>query len=606
MMINSNFSVSGSYHADFSGIGLEDKAVAVKIDSYQRIVIAGYAHSGDTSTRLTPIVNFFVARFSSTGQPDPTFGINGRTVTAIPGIEAEEVTSMEIQPDGKIIVGGSGVNYGIGPCQWAGSFILVRYNTDGTLDNTFGDNGIVFTNFTWFNDPVGNSSDILTCLKLQPDGKILAGGYGNLCREAVRRSNLARYHPNGTVDSTFGLYGKFTYNSQDINEWLLDISAPEAGGDGSFYAVGAETEWLLFFPNKNRIYKFDAFGHLVQGFGSDGAIIDPRPGLTGSQYAHDIAIGPDGKLYLLGCTGSAGLLWFMRKNPLTGADDPGFGTDGVVVHDHPEAAIPGSLVFRNNMMITGHHTLDGFWSTSRFSLNGVFDVSYGWPKMQVNNYTDEPTCMTLTPNGKILMTGSGIFFPGENRDVMLVQFDTNSTRFLQSNTYNAGQPGCISSNETIYTRNQTITSTGSLSLNASKNVRIFSNLTVANGGYFSVKIHPNGYFCTKEAAMTSTEYSDFSEETMLQPGESQNHKLAIFPNPTEGQCVVSWSGFNNTPDEVTIQLFNQIGKKVEEFHCNGNYQTGIDLSGQSKGVYLINVFTGTQRFCGKVIKTEPR
>lgn len=597
-----SFNGSGSYHSDFSGMNLDDKAVSVKTDPFQRIVVAGYAFSGDTSTQLTPIVSFFVARFLPDGQPDPSFGSNGRVITPIPGIEAESVADMVIQPNGKIVVGGSGISYGVENCLWAGSFILVRYNENGSLDNTFGNSGIVFTNFTWFNEPGGNSNDILTCLALQPDGKILAGGYGSLCQQQVRRSNIARYHQNGIIDSTFGLYGKFTHNIQNVNEWILDLSAPEPGGDGSFYAVAAETEWLMFVANRNRIYKFNANGTLETGFGTDGVIVDPRPGLIGSQAAREIALGPDGNLYLMGCTGSYGLIWFMKRDPITGANDPAFGTDGLVVFDHPEGANPVGLAFQNNFMVTGHHTLSGIWSASRFSLSGEYDYSFGWPKMEINDWNDEPMSMTLTSDGKMVMAGSGIFSPENQRDAMVVKFDTNSTMFLQNSTYSTNQPGCLSSNETIYARNETISSTGSISLNATKNVRIFSDFSVASGGYLSVKIYPGGFFCTKDAPMTSIIYNETVAEPDLQKIDHSVSKLVIYPNPTEGRCRVSNLVQDSISDTYIITVVNKTGKVVKEMRCTGVVEAEIDLDGLTSGIYLIKLNYGKNCLTGKVIK----
>jgi hypothetical protein len=132
---------------------------------------------------------------------------------------------------------------------------------------------------------------------------------------------------------------------------------------------------LLFFANRNRIYKFDSIGSLVPGFETDGVIVDPRPALNNSQYAHDIAIGPDGQLYLMGNSGG-GMIWLMKRDPLTGNNDLTFGNDGLVVNDNPEGCAPTGLSFYNNFMYVGHHTVSGYWSASRFSLSGEMAVKF--------------------------------------------------------------------------------------------------------------------------------------------------------------------------------------------------------------------------------------
>jgi uncharacterized delta-60 repeat protein len=83
----------------------------------------------------------FLFSFSQAGSPDPTFGTNGIVRTGL----ASDARAMAIQADGKIVVAGytAGTKY---------NFALVRYNTDGTLDNTFGTGGKVIT-------PIGTFSD---------------------------------------------------------------------------------------------------------------------------------------------------------------------------------------------------------------------------------------------------------------------------------------------------------------------------------------------------------------------------------------------------------------------------------------------------------------
>src|SRR5438128_3449516 len=101
---------------------------------------------------------------AAAGDLDPTFGSGGKIITIMPN--KGWGNQIAIQPDGKLVVGGfNGANK-------VTDVAVVRYNTDGTLDTTFGSNhtGIVTTNF--------GGQDYARATILQPDGKILAGGSG--------------------------------------------------------------------------------------------------------------------------------------------------------------------------------------------------------------------------------------------------------------------------------------------------------------------------------------------------------------------------------------------------------------------------------------------
>ena len=103
------------------------------------------------------------------------------------GAQHDAVNSLALQPDGKIVAAGVADN---GP---AANFVVVRYDTGGTLDPGFGIGGKVFTDF--------GGSDGAADVALQPDGKIVAAG-GDPTHIAI-----ARYNPNGTPDALFGVNG---------------------------------------------------------------------------------------------------------------------------------------------------------------------------------------------------------------------------------------------------------------------------------------------------------------------------------------------------------------------------------------------------------------
>ena len=107
--------------------------------------------------------DFVVTRYNTDGTLDTTFGRGGKVRTDFPGLAAVP-SSVVIQSDGKIVVAG-----GAFPLfTFLGNFELVRYNPNGSLDSSFGNGGIVTTTF-----PEGSYAFDVA---LQPDGKIIAAG----------------------------------------------------------------------------------------------------------------------------------------------------------------------------------------------------------------------------------------------------------------------------------------------------------------------------------------------------------------------------------------------------------------------------------------------
>src|SRR5690242_6091990 len=100
---------------------------------------------------------------AAAGDLDTSFGNGGKVTTSFPGSQAAFGFDMAIQPDGKIVV--------VGEVQSnsADDFGVARYNTDGSLDSTFGITGRITTDFFGFRD-------FASAVVIQPDGKILVGG----------------------------------------------------------------------------------------------------------------------------------------------------------------------------------------------------------------------------------------------------------------------------------------------------------------------------------------------------------------------------------------------------------------------------------------------
>ena len=177
------------------GIALNGDATGIAVQG-SNLVIIGRVSSNTTA------YDFVVIRLTSNGSLDSSFGTTGIVTTSTStGYDWGE--DLVIQADGKIVVAGSS-NY---------NFAVVRYNSNGSLDSTFGSGGIA---------PVidfDGRSDSALSVALQADGKIVMAGWAayttNVKYDFDYRFAVARYNANGTIDTRFGSQGKVTFNFFD-------------------------------------------------------------------------------------------------------------------------------------------------------------------------------------------------------------------------------------------------------------------------------------------------------------------------------------------------------------------------------------------------------
>jgi uncharacterized delta-60 repeat protein len=166
---------------------------------------------------------FALTRYNADGTLDRTFSGNGKVIAPF-GSEGG-VSAVAFQADGKIVAAG-------GASDWQ-VFALARYNPDGTVDATFGENGITTTDIT----PCG---DYASGIAIQADGKIVAAGSGCSSSFAV-----ARYLPAGTPDTSFSEDGITTTDFTGFEGYYDVAYAVAIQGDGKIVAGGAAGGYLF-------------------------------------------------------------------------------------------------------------------------------------------------------------------------------------------------------------------------------------------------------------------------------------------------------------------------------------------------------------------------
>ena len=232
---------------------INDHASAVAMQSDGKIVAAGDSYNDSNGW------SFALVRYNSNGSLDTTFGTGGKVLTNI----GAGVRDIVIQGDGKIVA--AGYSY-VTP----DNFVLVRYNSNGSLDTSFGSGGMVLTS-------MGGG---VTALALQGDGRIVAAGYSHI--SYGYDFALARYDTNGTLDPAFGFGSGKVFTSGGMGRGAADVAIQT---DGKILAAGG-----------SYLARYNSDGTPDMAFGTGSGVV-----FAGSAYEQTgVAIQADGKILAAG------------------------------------------------------------------------------------------------------------------------------------------------------------------------------------------------------------------------------------------------------------------------------------------------------------------
>lgn len=386
---------AGELDPGFSGgklfhdlMGGDDFAFAMAIQSDGKILLAGRSHSDAPGAGN----DFAVARFNADGTLDNSFG-SGGVVTTDLGTTSDTAYAIAIQSDGKILLAG---DRGSGA---AANFAVVRYNADGSLDNSFGSSGVAMT------DIAGNT-DAARAMTLMSDGRIVVAGsalVGGRTQMAV-----ARYTTSGALDTTFDVDGKTTTS---FSAGVSDASGVVVLPDGSI-VVGGSAMTLL---NGNRDFgavKYHADGSLDTTFGSGGWSVFDMGG--DSDSTHALALRADGKILLVGDNfdSNSGLSDFaIARLNANGSLDGAFGSAGRVLTDFNgeiDEAMSIALQADGHFIVAGFAQLDGMssFAVARYEAGGSLDANFAGGKLMVAFDSESvANAVAVDASGKIVLGG---------------------------------------------------------------------------------------------------------------------------------------------------------------------------------------------------------
>lgn len=382
--LDTSFGGDGTVMTNFTS-GL-DFAFASAVAADSKIIVAGGVGGGGG--------RFGLARYQSDGVLDDSFGGDGKVITNFTsGFDAAYDVAIQAA-DGKIIVAGEVRGGG-------GRFGLARYETDGTLDVTFGGDGKVTTNF-------GPGDDYAFSVAIQADGKVVAAG------EAAGGGGkfaLARYETDGALDATFGGDGMVTTNFTSHYDVVDTIAVQPA--DGKLVLLGTSN---YYGPHPRlALARYKTDGKLDPTFGGDGKETDRFK--DNDTWGFAVAIQPsDGKIVAGGQSGggNAGRFGVARYNT-DGTRDVSFNGDGIVLTNFTDGLdyIDELVVQAADEKIVAGGAADFFGADSRFALarydvHGKLDATFSGDGMITTDFPGAASAfgVALQPtDGKIVAVG---------------------------------------------------------------------------------------------------------------------------------------------------------------------------------------------------------
>lgn len=578
-MLDPTFGTGGKVVTTINNI--EEKATGVVIQPDNKIVVCGYTFNANTAK------DFVCIRYKYDGTLDSTFGVNGMTITDIDNFSNDIANCITLQADGKIVVAGNSDN-GVKT-----DGVLVRYKTDGSLDSTFGINGIIILDFG------NNMYDQFQAIQFHPQSnKIILAGYSNL---VVNNNKLYmfRYLLDGNLDTTFNTTG-VKYISGGNH--MVENFAMEP--NGKITGVG----WHVLGNRQNYVFRLHNNGTFDSTFFNIG--LANILGVTAYEEGFDIELLPNGHLLL---AGHVGYMLYSSAN---------FLLHDVTVNNTNPTTLVNADINNNNMWDvayvlekdnTGRHVMGGAtgdannktFAVLRTTINNAVDGTFGtsgYSTVTFGNPVNECLDMKIFSNNKIICVG----YTGNN--IALARILAEDTTNLEAFQLTSPANNYINNPYSMATLNWTkATGATSYEIQLDTNINfstpqinnvnvlftMYTNLTPSKDYYWRVRATDGvnigqwtaaWKFTTK--ALDNTSVYDFNLKT-----------FSITPNPFDNNFVLHQ---NKTIIDCHYKISDIFGKTIKLGKVFSN-DFLISLENVSSGIYLLQVGQNLE-FNYKIIK----
>ena len=377
----------GCLDSTFGGLGLgfvstdiaqsNDSIQAMVVQPDGKIILAGSVFRPGTTTDYGVVrYNLDGSLDTSFGDPDP-FNPTQRLGYAVTSVttNSDYVKSLALQSDGKIVI--------VGESTPPNSSSVVRYNSDGTLDGSFGNGGIDLVNFG--RRQAISARDVV----LQADGKIVIGGSAVASNGAATGGfGLVRLLANGAIDSSFGSSGTVVMNpsgAKNGSAWIFSMAIQRVPaitgeerlvlGGASKISDNAKNDWTLM--------RFKPNGAVDTTFGSAGIVKTAFSGFGDGVLK--LSMDPSNRIVAVGTTR------FADAN-------------------------------------CGGRTID--IGIARYLQNGSLDATFAGGKQTIDIYggMDQPYGLTVQQDNKVVITGYSNSSDGSITDIALVRLNADGSR----------------------------------------------------------------------------------------------------------------------------------------------------------------------------------
>ncbi|OFY27121.1 MAG: hypothetical protein A2X01_11645 [Bacteroidetes bacterium GWF2_35_48] len=480
----------------------------------------------------------------SSGDLDSTFGTNGSVITAI-GTGDDSGLSVVIQPDGKIIVAGySFIGSGY-------DFALIRFNPDGSFDNTFSDDGIVTT----------EAGDKINSVVLQSDGKIIAAGVSyNGFNDDV---TVIRYNANGSLDTSFSSDGIVRTDIAGYGDYGLSAAIQP---DGKIVVAGRSN---IGGNPDIVVVRYNPDGSLDNTFSSDGFV---TTGTSTNYIGFSMALQLDGKIVVAGQADDGMYSDFaVARFNTDGSPDSTFSSDGIVstiVSTTNDVAYSVAIQPDGKIVAAGIAANGTFSSVTviRYNTDGSLDLTFSGGIVTTASEISSPVgyALALQPDGKIVVAGTTS--NGVDCDFTVFRYNPDGTL---DNTFSADG---IASNPIC---------------NFGEDV--FAVALQNDGNIVLVGSAWNG----SNIDLAIARFLGSSPNFVREPFPTEN--VFIYPNPASDKAFV------NAPLNSCIEILDLQGRILQKAHPV-NTKATIDLTEINSGIYFVKVISENKVSIIKIIK----
>lgn len=516
--LDSTFSNDGLQLTDF---GLNDEGMSLVVQPDGKIIVGGNSD-----------ITFALARYNTDGSLDATFSEDGKLT--IPMGYSDLAKSVALQADGKIILAGHSykdANYD------TAYFAIARINSNGTLDNSFSNDGKVFTNF-------GNAASFLNAVSIQSDGKIVAAGRSYI--NGHNTFSLARYNTDGSLDNTFSSDGK--QNSVFGTEDYFGMSQA-IQPDGKIVVAGFE-ESVQQATTSFLVARYNSNGELDNTF--NGVGFKSTRAESKFNFGYCVAVNFDGRI-AIGGTNNNFKIVLLKNN---GTLDSTFGNNGILI----------------NRIGVGNSTIKGiaFYGNKLYAAgNGQFPGNIAVVTRYLLSVEGGPLPITLLDFKAVL-----------HNETVLLQWKTTHEQNLAGYTVLRSTDGINFSAIGYAAAN----SNGSLTVDYS----VPDNQPYKGFNYYKLKIiDKDGMFSFSKIVSVNINNEIFTWK--------------IFPNPVQHSLFVSTYNKN---EKATLQITDAAGRKIKNLNVtlNGNNSFAIPVFQLAKGIYTLQLCTSTKTETKRFIK----